>query len=68
MPEYQSKKGQVIKDYRKIAINYYNHGLVYDVLALIPLHNFPLPADKGKILFLVKTVRIFRGFKLFNIP
>jgi len=58
----------MIKDYKMIATNYYNNGLIYDILAIIPLHRLSLPRGRGKILYLVKTVRIWRGFKLFNIP
>jgi len=52
----------MVRDYKKIAMNYYNNGLISDVLALVPLHRMSLPRGRGKILYLVKTVRIWRGF------
>lgn len=67
-PEYSEKGTSEVRDLKKIANRYFENGFLLDLLSLLPFQFMTLPRHRERLLFLLKVVRIRRGFELFNIP
>ena len=60
---------ELVKDHFLIGLHYFKGLFLVDFIALIPFHLIPLEKESHhqKFFFLVKVVRIYTGFKIFNV-
>lgn len=59
-----------IRDIQKIAINYIRNQFIMDFIPIIPLQEIRSPSigSYRRLFFLIKIMRLYKGFKIFNIP
>ena len=57
-----------IRDFRKIAKNYFNKNFFHDLIPLLPLQYLKLKMKSERLFFLIKCYRLKRGLKEANVP
>ena len=57
-----------IRDFRKIAKNYFNKNFLHDLIPLLPLQYLQLKMKSERLFFLIKCYRLKRGLKEANVP
>jgi hypothetical protein len=57
-----------IRDPGKIAINYLKKDFALDLLTLIPFFFLNLKRYRENLFYLIKMLRIIKGFNLFDVP
>jgi aromatic ring-opening dioxygenase LigB subunit len=57
-----------INDPFKIGNNYLYSSFPLDLISLIPLQFIKLKRSRQLLFFMLKMVRLIKGFKLFNVP
>jgi hypothetical protein len=57
---------KTVRDIKKIATRYLNNGFPLDFLMIIPF-NFILVGQNSKLFFFIKTYRLVKGIKIFNV-
>jgi hypothetical protein len=58
------------KSYKNVSViakNYINGPFKWDIIPLIPLQLIKLKNGRHNLFYVIKTIRIFRGFQLFNV-
>ena len=66
--EVEGSGHNVERDLSKIASNYFWGNFKNDLLPLLPLQLIELGKGRGALFFLVKLLRLWKGFKIFNVP
>ena len=56
------------RDLAKIASNYFWGTFKNDLFPLLPLQFIDLNKGRGALFLLIKLLRLWKGFKIFNIP
>ena len=55
------------KLFRETSVKYFKGNLIYDVIPLIPLQLTSFSKNRDRLFYLVKTLRIVQGFRLFDV-
>ena len=55
------------KSFRETSVKYFKGNLIYDVIPLIPLQLTSFSKNRDRLFYLVKTLRIVQGFRLFDV-
>ena len=55
------------KLFRETSKEYFKGNFIYDVIPLIPLQLTTFSKNRDRLFFLVKTLRIVQGFRLFDV-
>lgn len=55
------------KLFRETSVKYFKGNLIYDVIPLIPLQLTTFSKNRDRLFYLVKTLRIVQGFRLFDV-
>lgn len=57
-----------IRDPAKISMNYINEGTFFlDFFVLLPFELIKLKRKRGDLFYLIKMLRIYKGFELFDV-
>ena len=55
------------RDLSKIAMNYLKTEFIWDCIPLIPLQGLTFPRHRERWFYLIKTIRLEKGFRLFDV-
>ena len=60
-------KDHPVKDLNKIARRYLKTEFAWDMVPLLPFHLIPLSDDKNTLFYLLKVIRLYKGFKILDV-
>ena len=64
----ESAPDKPVRDLGKIAINYLKTDFFLDFITLLPLNFYHLYRRRHVLFFMVKMLRLYKGFALFDVP
>jgi len=56
------------RDIMKCSLHYYKNGFLLDLIPLIPFQVIEMHRGRHNLFYLVKLMRLYKGFKIFNVP
>jgi hypothetical protein len=51
-----------------ISKNYFFDRFIWDFIPLLPLQIFPMYRNRNTLFYLIKLIRLYKGFKILDIP